>query len=225
MKFDIITIFPEVFGAYCNESILKRAQEKKLIEIKTHNLRDYTEDKHKTVDDKPFGGGAGMVMKVEPIYKAVENIKNQKANLKNKEEGILKNKKSKIILLSAKGKKFDQKMARQLAKFDQIIFVCGRYEGVDERVAKKIADMEVSVGDYVLTGGELPAMIILDAVARLVPGVIKKESLEEESHGKDGALEYPQYTRPEDFMGWKVPKVLLGGHHKKVEEWRKKKKK
>lgn len=232
MKFDIITIFPEVFGAYFNESILKRAQEKKLIEIKTHNLRDYTEDKHKTVDDKPFGGGAGMVMKVEPIYKAVQKLKNQKSKFKSKEEDILereqgdfKNKKSKIILLSAKGKKFDQKMARQLAKLDQIIFICGRYEGVDERVAKKIADMEVSIGDYVLTGGELPAMIIVDAVARLVPEVIKKESLQEESYGKDGALEYPQYTRPEDFMGWRVPKVLLSGHHKKVEEWRKKKKK
>lgn len=242
MRFDIITIFPEVFGAYFNESILKRAQEKKLIEIKTHNLRDYTEDKHRTVDDKPFGGGAGMVMKVEPIYKAVEKIKNQKSNLKNKEEIILekkinsspfgkggqgdfKNKRKKVILLSAKGKKFDQKMARQLAKLDQVIFICGRYEGVDERVAKKVADMEVSVGDYVLTGGELPAMIIVDAVSRLIPCVIKKESLAEESYGKDGALEYPQYTRPENFMGWKVPKVLLEGHHKKIGEWRKAKSK
>lgn len=209
MKFDIVTIFPNIFDSYFNESILKRAQKKGLIEIKTHNLRDHTEDKHKTVDDKPFGGGAGMVMKVEPIYKAVEAIE--------------KKKKNKIILLSAKGKKFNQKMARQLAKLDQLVFICGRYEGVDERVAKKIADMEVSIGDYVLTGGELPAMVIIDAVARLLPGVIKKESLEEESHSKNGELEYPQYTRPENFIGWKVPKVLLSGHHKKIEEWRKSK--
>lgn len=203
MTFDIITIFPNIFKSYFSESIVKRAQEKHLIKINIHNLRDYTKDKHKTVDDKPYGGGPGMIFKLEPVYNAVKKIKNKK--------------KSKVILFSAKGKKFDQKMAKRFSKLDELILICGRYEGVDERIAKHIADEEVSIGDYVLTGGEIPAMIVVDAVSRLIPGVLgKKESLEEIKGS------YPVYTRPEDFNKWKVPKVLLSGNHKKIEEWRKK---
>ncbi len=234
MQFDIITIFPKIFESYFSESIIKRAQEKKIVKINIHNLRDYTTDKHKTVDDTPYGGGAGMVLKVEPIYFAMQKVKSQKSKVKNT------NKKQKIILLSAKGKKFNQKMARKFSKLDQIVLICGRYEGVDERVAKYIADEEISIGDYVLTGGELPAMIIVDVVARLVPGVIAEDSLKEESFSikrervksdfkilSQGtkfkiSREYPQYTRPAVFKGWRVPKVLLSGNHKKIEEWRNK---
>jgi len=208
IKFDIITIFPEIFTSYFQESILKRAQKKKFIKIKIHDLRKYTKDKHKTVDDKPYGGGPGMILKVDIIHKAIKKIAKKKAR---------------IILLSAKGKKFDQKQAQRLKKYDQIVLICGRYEGVDERVAKHIADEELSIGDYVLTGGEVPAMVVIDAVTRLIPGVIKKESLEEESFSKTG-LEYPQYTRPEEYNSWKVPKVLLSGHHKKIQEWKNKQK-
>jgi len=215
MKFDIITIFPKIFDSYFNESIIKRAQARKLIKINLHNLRDYTNDKHKTVDDKPYGGGPGMVMMVEPIFKAVTKLK-------------VKSQKLKVILFSPKGKKFDQKMAKRFSKLDRLIMICGRYEGVDERVAKYIADEEVSVGDYVLTGGEIPVMIVVDAVTRLIPGVIALESLKEESFGlrksqylANCQYEYPQYTRPEKFLKWSVPKVLLSGNHKKIEEWRK----
>ena len=210
MKFDIITIFPKIFDSYFNESIIKRAQKRKLIKINIHNLRDYTLDKHKSVDDKPYGGGFGMILMVEPIYKAVKKIKNKK--------------KSKVILLSAKGKKFNQKMAQRFSKLDQIIIISGRYEGVDERVAKYIADEEISIGDYILTGGELPAMIVVDAVSRLIPGTITKRSLEEESFVKnDKHKEYPHYTRPEstliDNKKRQVPKVLLSGNHQKIKEW------
>ena len=234
MQFDIITIFPKIFESYFSESIIKRAQEKKIVKINIHNLRDYTTDRHKTVDDTPYGGGAGMVLKVEPIYFAMQKVKSQKSKVKNT------NKKQKIILLSAKGKKFNQKMARKFSKLDQIVLICGRYEGVDERVAKYIADEEISIGDYVLTGGELPAMIIVDVVTRLIPGVIAEDSLKEESFSirrervkSDFKIlpqgtkfkisrEYPQYTRPAVFKGWRVPKVLLSGNHKKIEEWRNK---
>lgn len=209
MKFNIITIFPEIFDSYFNESIIKRAQDKKKIKINIHNLRDYTKDKHKSVDDKPYGGGPGMVMMVEPIYKAIKKIKKGKA---------------KVILFSPKGKTFDQKMANRYSKLDNLIMVCGRYEGVDERV-KKFVDEEVSIGDYVLTGGEIPAMIVTDAVTRLIPGVIAMESLKEESFSlekelRDAKYEYPQYTRPENFNNLKVPKVLLSGNHKKIKQWR-----
>lgn len=203
MIFDIITIFPNIFKSYFSESIVKRAQEKHLIKINIHNLRNYTTDKHKTVDDKPYGGGPGMVMMVEPIYKAVKKIKGKS--------------KPKVILFSAKGKKFNQKMAQKFSKLDRLVMICGHYEGVDERVAKHIVDEEISIGDYVLTGGEIPAMIVTDAVTRLIPGVLgKKESLEEIKGS------YPVYTKPEDFNKWKVPKVLLSGNHKKIEELRKK---
>lgn len=209
MRFDIITIFPNIFDFYFKESIIGRAQKDKLIKINVINLRDYTRDKHKTVDDRPYGGGAGMVMMVEPIYKAVKDIK----------KNIKKNKR-KIILLSAKGKKFDQKMAKKLSKLEQIILICGRYEGVDERVAQHIADEEISIGEYILTGGELPAMVIVDTISRLIKGVINKESLKEESFSQNNNTEYPQYTRPEKFQRWKVPKVLLSGNHQEIKKWR-----
>jgi tRNA (guanine37-N1)-methyltransferase len=203
IKFEIITIFPNTFDSYFKESIIKRAQEKHLIKINIHNLRDYTTDKHKTVDDKPYGGGPGMVLMIEPIYKAVKKIKGKS--------------KAKVILFSVKGKKFDQKMAKRFSKLDKLIMICGHYEGVDERIAKHIADEEISIGDYILTGGEIPGMIVVDAVTRLIPGVLgKKESLEEIKGS------YPVYTRPEIFNKLKVPKTLLSGDHKKIEEWRKK---
>lgn len=213
MRFDIITIFPEIFSSYFSESIIKRARERGLVKINIHNLRDFTTDKHRTVDDVAYGGGPGMVMRVEPIFNALKKIKSAGP----------RGKKTKVILLSAKGKKFDQAMARRLSKQNRVILICGRYEGVDERVAKYLADEEVSIGDYVLTGGELPAMIIVDATARLLPGVLgKKESLKEESFNQPDYLEYPQYTRPEKFKNWKVPSVLLSGDHKKIDQWRKK---
>jgi len=216
MKFDIITIFPNIFDSYFNESIIKRAQQKKLVKINIYNLRDYTFDKHKTVDDRPYGGGSGMVLMVDPIEKAIKNIK--------KVYPVQQGKKSKIILLSAKGKKLDQKMVCQFSKLDQLILISGRYEGVDERVAKYIVDQEVSIGNYVLTGGELPVMVLLDSVIRLIPGVITKESLKEESFSKGKNIEYPHYTRPENIRingkERKVPKILLSGNHKKIEEWR-----
>lgn len=234
MQFDIITIFPKIFDSYFNESILARARKNKLIKINVHNLRDYTEDKHKTVDDTPYGGGAGMVLKIEPIYKALVKIvgKNKlkcfKSRIKNQESGIKNNSKTKIILLSAKGKKFDQAMAKKFSKLDNLILICGRYEGVDERVVKYLADEEISIGDYVLTGGEIPAMVVVDSVSRLIPGVVgNKESLKEESFSKKDYLEYPHYTKPNIFSpdkktNWKVPEVLLSGNHRKIDEWREK---
>lgn len=224
MQFDIITIFPRIFDSYFSESIVGRAQKGGLIGIKIRNLRDWAKDKHKTVDDTPYGGGPGMVMKVEPIYKCVNSIKNSKKN--------------RIILFSAKGKKYTQRDAERLKKYDNLILICGRYEGVDERVAKYVADEEISIGDFVLTGGEIPAMILVDSIIRLLPGVLgNPKSIEEESFRdiqnpkflptgqagkiKNSYLEYPQYTKPEEFGKWKVPKVLLSGNHKEIEEWRK----
>ena len=208
MKFDIITIFPQILDSYFGESLLKKAQDKGLISIKTHNLRDFTDDKHRKVDDSPYGGGPGMVLKFEPIMKAVQKLKVQ--SLKSK---------VRTILFSLRGKKFDQKEAHRLAKYDQLIFICGRYEGVDERVAQYVADEEISLGDFVLSGGELPATIVIEAVSRLIPGVLGKiESLEE----KKGS--YPVYTKPEivklSGKNRKVPPVLLSGDHKKIDEWR-----
>jgi len=232
MKFDIITIFPEIFKSYFSESIIKRAQKKELIKIKIHNLRDYTNDKHKTVDDKPYGGGPGMIFKIEPIYKAIcsilKNFKFQISNFKSNSKSKFSKSKIRIILFSPKGKKFDQKMAKGFSRLDRLIMICGRYEGVDGRVAKYIADEEISVGDYVLTGGEIPAMIVVDAVSRFIPDVLGKHESLEEIKGS-----YPVYTRPPKFSpkrkfrrarpeAWQVPKVLLSGNHKKIEEWRKK---
>ena len=218
MRFDFITIFPHILDSYINESIIKIAQRKKLANFKFHNLRDYTKNKHKTADDSPYGGGPGMVMMVEPIYKTIKKI----SSLDKK---IRKKKGEKIILLTPAGKTFNQKMAEKLTKKKRLIFICGRYEGVDARVEKFI-DEKISIGDYVLSGGELPAMVIAEAVARLIPGVLGKfESIKEESFAKEKILEYPQYTRPEKFLNWKVPKILLSGNHQKIAEWRKNKQK
>jgi len=220
MQFNIITIFPDIFNCYFGESIIKRAQEKGLVKIGITNLRHYTSDRHQTVDDSPYGGGPGMVLKIEPIFDCVSDLLGL-SGIKKYPRKLNGDKKTRVILLSAKGKKFNQAMARKLAKYGRLILICGHYEGVDERVAKHVADEEISIGDYILTGGELPAMILVDGVSRLIPGVLgKKESLAEESFSTEGLLEYPQYTRPEDFRGWAVPKVLLSGDHKKIKEWR-----
>ena len=218
MKFHLLTIFPNIFDSYLNESILKRANAKKIVQFKVHNLRDWTSDKHKTVDDAPYGGGAGMLMKIEPLYKALQDIK--KLNKK------IKPAKRKIILLSAAGKKWDQPLAKKFSKLEEIIFICGRYEGVDARM-EKFVDEKISVGDYVLTGGELPALTIIDSITRLLPGVLgNNTSIIEESHSQTGLLEYPQYTRPEVFTAggkkYPVPKILLSGDHQKIKEWQKK---
>jgi len=216
MRFDILTIFPAIFDSYFGESIINRAREKKIIRINVHDLRRWAGDKHKTVDDTPYGGGAGMVFKIEPIFKALKALKDAK-------------KKTRIILFSAKGKIFTQKDTRRLAKYDRLIMICGRYEGVDERVAGHLAEEEISIGEYVLTGGEIPAMAVVDSISRLVPGVLgNSQSLNEESFGNcdlktgNSDMEYPHYTKPEIFKKWKVPPVLLSGHHKKIEKWRKK---
>lgn len=211
MRFDIISLFPESFTSYFDVSILKRAQEKKLLEIYTHQLRDFAHDKHKTVDDTPYGGGAGMVLKVEPIAEALEHVK-----------ALVSEKNTRIILFSAKGKVFTQEDAKRLAAYERLILLCGRYEGVDERVAEHLVDEELSIGEYVLTGGEIPAMIVVDAVSRLIPGVLgNTESAETESHSIPGTLEYPQYTKPEVWQEKRVPEVLLSGHHAEIEKWRK----
>ena len=215
LRFDIITIFPNIFDSYIKESLIARAQKKKLIKINIHNLRDFTYDNHQTVDDRPFGGGLGMVLKVEPIFKAVKSLKSKTLNHK-----------SKIILFTPRGEKFNQKIAYKLSKLNQIIFICGRYEGVDQRVAEHIADMELSIGDYDLMGGELPAMVTIETISRLVPGVLGKEQLLKERITKSGGfIEGQQYTRPEIFFPkknthWKIPKVLISGDHKKIEEWK-----
>ena len=204
MRIDVLTLFPKMFDAVLGESILKRSQEKKIVEIKVHNLRDWTEDAHRSADDKPFGGGAGMVMKIEPVSRALEELKG----------------KSKVILLTPQGKPLDQKLVKNLAKSDRLILICGHYEGVDERV-RDLVDEEISIGDYVLTCGELPAMVLIDSIVRLIPGVLgDDESVKSESF-ESGMLEYPQYTRPAEFEGRKVPEVLLSGDHKKIEAWRK----
>ncbi|MFH1621006.1 MAG: tRNA (guanosine(37)-N1)-methyltransferase TrmD [Patescibacteria group bacterium] len=216
---DIITLFPEACQPYLEASILGRAKKAGLVDFKLHQLREFTHDRHKTVDDKPFGGGPGMVMKVQPFHEALvslglRTIKGQKT---------VKSKKARIVLTSAKGKIFTQTDARRLSRYDRLVFLCGRYEGVDERVAKKLADEELSIGQFVLTGGELAAMVMIDAVARLRPGVLgKEESLDEESWSQGRDKEYPQYTRPEEYLGIKVPDVLLSGNHKKITEWREK---
>ncbi len=207
MRFDVITIFPNVFEPIINESIIKRAQEKKRVCIRVHDLRDYTKDKHKKVDDRPFGGGPGMVLSPQPIFDAVKKIKGRR--------------KAKVILMCPTGKPLSQALVKTLAKNKNLIIICGHYEGVDERVRRRIVDESISIGDYVLTGGELPAMVLVDCLTRLLPGVLGREaSLEDESF-EGHLLEYPQYTRPADFRGMKVPAVLLSGHHPKIKKWRK----
>ena len=208
MRFDIITIFPNIFNGFLSESLLSKAQAKKLLTIKIHYLRDWTTDRHQTVDGKPCGGGPGLVFKVEPIYKAVTDIQKKS-----------KAKKSKVVLFSPRGQKFTNELAKKYSKLDQIIFICGRYEGVDERVAEHLADEVISTGDYVLNGGEVAAMVVIEAVSRHIPGFMHKE----ESVSKD---DHASYTKPEIFspkkgVNWKVPKVLLSGDHKKISQWRK----
>ncbi|MFA6135888.1 MAG: tRNA (guanosine(37)-N1)-methyltransferase TrmD [Candidatus Paceibacterota bacterium] len=228
MIFHILSAIPDVFEDYFKSSILGRAQKNKLISIKTYNIRKWAKDKHKKIDDSPFGGGPGMVLKVGPIYKAVENIKSKTSKAKSHSERSSTTR-IRVILFSTRGKKFDNKIAQRLSKYNNLILICGRYEGVDERVAKHIADEEISIGDFILSGGEIPAMVLVDSVSRFIPGVLgKKESLEELKGS------YPTYTRPEVFSPdgksaqggsasgrkWSVPKVLLSGDHKKIEEWR-----
>jgi tRNA (guanine37-N1)-methyltransferase len=207
--FDIITIFPEIFHAYLGESILRRAVQKKLLDVKIYNLRDFTTDKHRTVDDYPYGGGAGMVMKIEPIYNAVHSIKT---------DGLERI----VMLLSPQGKTYNQEMAETFSREKRrILFICGRYEGIDERVRESLVDEEISIGDYILTGGELAALVIIDSAARLIPGVLGDyESAKEESFTK-GILDYPHYTRPHEFKGLNVPEVLLSGNHSEIYRWRK----
>ncbi|MBI1872004.1 tRNA (guanosine(37)-N1)-methyltransferase TrmD [Candidatus Collierbacteria bacterium] len=213
MKIDILTIFPEMFAGPLTESILRRAVDKSLVEIKIHNLRDWSTDKHHTVDAPPYGGGPGMVMRVDVIDRAVQEVK----KLRSYEVTKLR-----VILMDTKGTIYKQQKAVELSKKEHLILIAGHYEGVDHRVHEHIADEVISIGEYVLTGGELPAMVVVDSVVRLLPGVLgSEESLMEESYGEEGKIEYPQYTRPEEYKGWKVPDILLSGHHKKIEEWRK----
>lgn len=203
MKIDILTLFPEMFSPI-QSSILKRATDNGILEFNIVNIRDFSLDKHKKCDDYPFGGGAGMLMSVQPLYDAIQSVKKEN---------------SKLIFPSPRGKVFNQKIAKDLSKFDHLIFVCGHYEGVDERIFQLFDMEEISIGDYVLTGGELPTMVIIDTLSRFIDGVISSESLENESFS-NGLLEYPQYTRPAEFMGLKVPEVLLSGNHKDIENWR-----
>ncbi|OGH77760.1 MAG: tRNA (guanosine(37)-N1)-methyltransferase TrmD [Candidatus Magasanikbacteria bacterium RIFOXYC2_FULL_40_16] len=230
MKFNIVTIFPEIISDYASETILGRAQKNKLIKVNAVNLRDFADDKRRTIDDTPYGGGAGMVMKPEPIYKALKRLGALKLGQK------AKGKRQKLtILLSPRGKQFDQRMAEKFSKMKEITFVCGRYEGIDQRVTDYMVDEEISIGPYVLAGGELGALIIIEAVARLIPGVLgNPESLLEESFAiqeikksgqvvkwSGGQVEYAQYTKPDKFKKWKVPEVLLSGNHAEIEKWRK----
>ncbi len=214
MRCDIITLFPEIVETYATMSILGRAQRAGVVTFYAHDLRSYANDKHHTVDDTPYGGGAGMVLKVAPIDRAVQDVR----SLCNCEE---EDKKSRVIVLSAKGKRYTQRDAERLRQYKQLILICGRYEGVDERVAEYIADEELSIGDYVLTGGELGALVIADSVARLVPGVLGNDtSAVYESHVTDGYMEHPHYTKPAVYKGWAVPPVLLSGDHDAIAQWR-----
>ncbi len=205
MKFSVLTLFPEMFNSL-NESIIGKGKEKGLIDINLVNIRDFSKNKHKQVDDTPYGGGAGMVMKADVVYEAYKSL-----NTKN----------AKVIFLTPQGKTLNQEKVKKLAQEEHIILLCGHYEGIDQRVIEEIVDEEISIGDYVLTGGEIPAMVLIDSVSRYVEGVIKKESINEESFS-DGLLEYPQYTRPEIFLNKRVPEVLLSGNHQEIEKWRKK---
>jgi len=206
MKFDVVTLFPKMFEGVFGESMIKRAVDKKIVEIKTHDMRQWAWNSYGAVDDKPYGGGVGMLIRVDVIAKAIKNLKS-------------KSPKSKVLLTSARGKRFTQKDAERLGKYENLIIICGHYEGFDERVSE-LVDEEISIGDYVLTGGEIPAMVIIDSVTRLLPGVLGKDiSSKEESHSTPGYIEYPQYTRPENYDGKKVPGVLLSGDPKKIKVW------
>lgn len=210
MKCDVLTLFPDIITAYLNESILKRARERNLLEVKVYNIRDFASDKFKTVDDYPFGGGSGMVIKPEPLFKAIDFLK------KDNEE-------RKIILLSPQGRQFNQSIAEDFSREKRrLVFICGRYEGIDERVRISLADDEISIGDYVMTGGELAASVIIDAAARLIKGALGDDRSAEEESFSSGLLDYPHYTRPREFRGLSVPDVLVSGNHKEIWQWRRK---
>jgi tRNA (guanine37-N1)-methyltransferase len=222
MIIDILTLFPSMFDGPFDTSMLKKAKDNELVDINILNLRDWATDKHKTVDDRPFGGGKGMVIRVDIVGGAINEIKSQKSKVKNT------GKNSKIILLSPQGKVFSQEKARELAKLEHLILVSGHYEGFDERIAENLVDEEISIGDFVLTGGEIPAMVLVDTIVRLIPGVLDEEATTHESFGQKVEksekllLDFPSYTRPEKYLGMQVPKVLLSGNHKEIEIWRKK---
>ena len=205
MKIDVLTLFPAMFAGPLDESIVKRARDTGLVDLKIHNLRDWTHDRHKTVDDRPFGGGPGMLLKPEPLFEAIESLKREK---------------TRVILLSPAGRQFNQAIARELAQAEDLLLITGHYEGFDERVREGLADDELSIGDYVLTNGALPAMVVIDAVVRLLPGALGDDESSHDESFSHGLLEYPQYTRPAEFRGMKVPEVLLSGNHSEIEKWR-----
>jgi tRNA (guanine37-N1)-methyltransferase len=205
MKVDVLTLFPGMFVGPLDESIIKRAREAGLLELEIHDLRSWAHDRHKTVDDRPFGGGPGMLLKPEPVFEAVEALATPETH---------------VVLLAPAGRKFDQAVARELAKRPHVLLVCGSYEGFDERIREHLADDELSIGDYVLTNGALPAMVIIDAVTRLLPGALGDQASSHDESFSGGLIEYPHYTRPAEFRGWRVPEVLLSGHHAEIEKWR-----
>jgi tRNA (guanine37-N1)-methyltransferase len=211
MQFEVFTLLPEVFPPYLESSILQRARQRGLIDVRLHNIRDYTHDRHHTTDDTPYGGGGGMVMKPEPVFEAVESV------LALASEQIPP---VPIILLTPQGRVFTQRVAEELSRHARIALLCGRYEGVDERIRRHLVTDEISIGDYVLTGGELPALLLIDAISRLIPGVLGDPTGAEDDSHSMGLLEYPHYTRPPEFRGWKVPEVLLSGDHAKIDKWR-----
>ena len=225
MKIDILTLFPEICRAPLSESMMKRAQENRIADLRIHNLRDWTKDKHHIVDDAPFGGGQGMVLKPEPIFAAIEELKQQTLNVQrstsNAQQSEIRNQKSKIILMSPAGRRLDQQLATELSKESHLIVICGHYEGVDQRVIEHLVDLEVSIGDYVLTNGAIAAVVLVDAVVRLLPGVLGHEQSAADDSFSADLLEGPQYTRPAEFRGWKVPDVLLSGNHAEIAKWRK----
>ncbi len=224
MRFDVFTLFPKMFSSPFAESMVRRAIDAGLVEMHLHNIRDYATDKHKITDDYAYGGGGGMVMKPEPIFRAVESVLSVERETWSEERIALRStpdapRSTPIILMSPAGRTFTHAIAKELAQHEQVCFICGHYEGVDERVRTYLCNDEISIGDYVLTGGELPAMVIMDAVSRLIPGFLPPGIPDKESHA-NGQLEYPHYTRPADFRGWSVPDILLNGDHAKIEKWR-----
>jgi tRNA (guanine37-N1)-methyltransferase len=232
MRIDIVTLFPEICRAPLSESMMKRAQDKRIVDVQIHNLRDWTADKHHIVDDAPFGGGQGMVMKPEPIFAAVEDLKQQTSNFDESRAGAqrptpnaqsnIKLQTPKIILMSPTGRRFDQQMAAQLSQESHLIIVCGHYEGVDHRVIEHLIDTEISIGDYILTNGAIAAVVLVDAVVRLLPGTLghERSAVDDSFSSERLGLESPQYTRPAEFRGWKVPEVLLSGNHAEIAKWR-----
>jgi tRNA (guanine37-N1)-methyltransferase len=227
VKIDILTLFPDICRAPLGESIMKRAQENGIIDLRIHNLRDWTTDKHHIVDDAPFGGGQGMVMKPEPIFAAVEELcgaKEKTANVQRParevQQSKIENGKPKVIVMSPAGRRFDQQMATELSRESHLVIICGHYEGIDHRVIEHLVDLEISIGDYVLTNGAIAAIVFVDAIVRLLPGVLGHEQSAADDSFSDGLLEAPQYTRPAEFRGWKVPHVLVSGNHAEIAKWR-----